>query len=415
MARVVGRLSAVKVSKAKEPGKYPDGGGLYLQVTGDGAKSWIYRFMLGGRERQMGLGPLSAVGLADARTKAAECRALRQDGIDPIEARKATREQAALDAARTTTFKEAAMAYIGAHKAGWRNSKHVSQWAATLETYAHPTIGSLSVQAVDTAMVLKILEPIWSAKPETASRVRMRIENILDWAAVRGYRKGENPARWRGHLDHLLPAKTKVRRVEHHAALPYAELPDFLKSLRKHEGTAARALEFTILTAARTGEAIGAQFDEFDIDAAMWIVPDDRMKSGREHRVPLTQRAADIVSERRAKAEGPHVFPGQRPAKPISNMAMAMVLRRMGRSDITVHGFRSTFRDWAAERTNFPNEVVEMALAHAVEDKVEAAYRRGDLLDKRRRLMDAWGEYCNHPASPTAAIVPIRNAIKVVN
>src|SRR5271169_2324760 len=295
MSRVIGRLTALKISRASKCGMHADGGGLYLQVTGTGAKSWIYRYMLRGREREMGLGSLSAVSLAVARTKATECRSLRQAGIDPIETRKKDRDQARLDAATALTFKDAATAYINAHRAGWRNPKHIWQWGATLATYANPIIGDLSVQAIDTTLVLKVLEPIWPTKPETASRLRGRIEAILDWASVRGYRKGENPARWRGHLDKLLPARSKVRKVEHHPALPYDELAEFMTALRSQEGVAARALEFLILTATRTGEIIGARWDEVDLEEKIWIVPAARMKAGREHRVPLSVAAVAVL------------------------------------------------------------------------------------------------------------------------
>ena len=390
MARTVGKLTALKVSRPLKPGMYADGAGLYLQVTGAGAKSWLYRFSLQGKAREMGLGSLSAVSLSEARIKAGECRRLREEGVDPIEARKVRREQAALDAAKSITFKEAAANYIASHRAGWRNEKHASQWENTLATYAEPVLGRVSIQAIDTTLVLKVLEPIWKTKPETASRLRGRIEAILDWAKVRGLRQGENPARWRGHLDHLLPARSKVRRVKHHAALSYAELPDFIAKLRAQEGVAARALEFTILTAARTGDTIGAVWYEVNTSDKVWTVPADRMKAGKEHRVPLSSRALAILREGHDMQTSDYVFPGGKAGKPLSNMAMTEVLRRMGRRDITVHGFRSTFRDWAAERTNFPSEVVEMALAHAVGDKVEAAYRRGDLFEKRRRLMAEW-------------------------
>lgn len=424
MARTVGKLTTLKVARKLAPGLYSDGGGLYLQVSEAGTKSWTFRFKQAGRARDMGLGALSTVGLADARAKAAQCRRLRQEGLDPIEARKADRAQQALDAAKATTFKDAAASYIQSHRAGWRNEKHASQWESTLATYAEPVIGSLSVQAIDTGLVLKVLEPIWHTKPETATRVRGRIEAILDWAKVRGLRQGENPARWRGHLDHLLPSRSKVQRVKHHAALPYADLPDFMTALRAQDGIAARALEYTILTAARTGDTIGAAWDEIDSAAKLWTIPAGRMKAEREHRVPLTKSAlALLVDAESARVnDDKYVFPGQprrrrhgtEPAHgPLSNMAMTEVLRRMGRGDITVHGFRSTFRDWAAERTNFPNEVAEMALAHAVGDKVEAAYRRGDLFEKRRLLMAEWEAYCNMPKQKAPArdkVVPLRRA-----
>jgi len=307
------------------------------------------------------------------------------------------------------TFKACAEAYIEAHKAGWRNAKHANQWANTLATYAYPVFGGEPVQAVDVALVTKVLEPIWTTKTETASRVRGRIESVLDWATARGYRKGDNPARWRGHLENLLPRRTKVQRVQHHPALPYAEIGAFLTALRVQEGIAARALEFTILTAARTSETIGAGREEFNQDRTIWTVPDGRIKGGKEHRVPLSPAASAVVKKMLADHNGAFAFPGGKPKKPLSNAGMSAVLDRMGRDDITVHGFRSTFRDWAAETTPFPNEVVEMALAHVIENKAEAAYRRGDLLEKRRPLMEAWAEYCARPA-PAAGdnVVPIR-------
>ena len=292
MARVIGRLTALKVEKAKKAGMYADGGGLYLRVTPEGTKNWVLRFMLDGRPRWMGLGPLALYGLKEARARALDARRKRHDGIDPIEARRAERAQQRLDAAKAITFKQCAEAYIAAHRAGWRNAKHAEQWGATLSTYAYPIIGALPVQAIDTGLVLKVLEPIWTAKPETANRVRGRLESILGFARVREYRDGENPARWRGHLDNLLPARSKVRKVEHHAALPYAELPAFLVSLREQEGIAARALEFAILTAARTGEVIGAQWNEIHLLDKIWTIPAARMKAHREHRVPLVAASA---------------------------------------------------------------------------------------------------------------------------
>jgi integrase len=413
MARIVGKLSALKVARDLSPGMFADGAGLYLQVSGSGSKSWIYRFWLNGKAREMGLGSLSEVSLSDARVKAGECRRLRQEGVDPIEARKICRAQAALEAAKTITFKAAAANYIASHRAGWRNAKHAAQWESTLTTYAEPVIGALSIQAIDTALVLKVLEPIWKTKPETASRVRGRIEVILDWARVRGLRQGENPARWRGHLQYQLPAKSKLRRVKHHAALAYAELPNFMSELRAQGGVAARALEFTILTAARTGETIGAVWGEINESDKVWIVPTERMKIEREHRVPLAARTLAILKEARSHTPAnDYIFAGGKAGKSLSNMAMMELLRRMGRSDITVHGFRSTFRDWAAECTNFPSEVVEMALAHAVGNKVEAAYRRGDLFEKRRRLMTEWASYCNMPKAATSTIIPLRGRRK---
>ena len=419
MARALGKLSALKVSRPNKPGMYADGGGLYLQISRSGTKSWIFRYWVEksgtdqrrGTSREMGLGSLTAVDLKGAREKAAECRRLRAQGVDPIEARKAVRADAALDAARAFTFKQAANAYIAAHRSAWKNTKHAAQWKATLEAYVFPVFGLLSVQAIDIGLVLRAIEPIWTTKPETAGRVRGRIEVVLDWATARGLRKGENPARWRGHLDKLLPARSKVRKVKHFAALPYSEMPAFMAKLGEQDGIAARALEFTILTAARTGETIGATLSEIREAEKVWVIPGERMKAGREHRSPLSDRAVSVLRElAELRNDGsPFIFQGQRRRKPLSNAAMSTLLARMERTDITVHGFRSSFRDWAAERSNFPREVVEMALAHAIGDKVEAAYRRGDLFEKRRRLMAEWARYASSSAT-SGQIVPIRRA-----
>jgi integrase len=400
MARNIDRLTALQVKKTSIPGMYADGAGLYLRVTKEGTKNWVLRFMLAGRPRWMGLGPVSLLRLHEARAKALDARRLlRLEGVDPIDARRNARQRARLEAAKAITFEECAVAYIAAHASGWRNAKHAAQWEATLATYAYPLIGSLPVQSVDTALILKIIEPIWSKKTETASRLRGRVEAILDWAKVRGYRTGENPAHWKGHLDHLLPSRTRVRNVKHHAALAYAEIGTFVSDLRNQEGTAARALEFLILTAARTGEVIGATWDEIDLTNKVWTIPPDRMKAKREHRVPLSARAGEILAEMKKIAgqdiaHGAPVFPNERNGKPLSNMAFSMLLRRMERADSTVHGFRSTFRDWVSERTNFPGEMAEMALAHAIGNKVEAAYRRGDLFERRRRMMAEWATFC---------------------
>ena len=411
MLRQISRLSALAVSRAKKPGLHPDGGGLYLQVSVNGAKSWVYRFMIDGRARYMGLGALLAVPLAAARTKAAEARALRAVGVDPIEARNAERVKARLEAARTITFKDAAERYIEAHEAGWRNAKHAAQWRSTLATYVYPVFGSLAVQDVDDAVVMKVLEPIWTTKTETASRVRGRIESVLDWATARKFRKGDNPARWRGHVENLLPKRSRVRKPKHHPALPYVEIGNLMEALRAQEGVAGRALEFLILTAARTGEVIRARWSEIDIEAGTWIVPAERIKGGRDHRVPLSAPALEILKImadlRDGDADG-FVFPARRRGRPLSDMAMLKLLGRMGHDDLTtVHGLRSTFRDWAEEHTNYPNAVTEAALAHVIPDKVEAAYRRGDLFQKRRRLMNEWARFCAK-AKAEGKVVPMR-------
>jgi integrase len=396
MARKIHRLKAIQVAKMSKPGLHPDGGGLYLQVSEAGAKSWLFRFLLAGRARAMGLGSLNTVLLAEARDEAARCRKLLREKIDPIEARNASRGQTALEAAKSITFEQCARAYVEAHRAGWKNAKHAQQWENTLSTYAYPVFGSLPVAGVDTVLVMRCLEPIWNEKAETASRLRGRIESVLDWASVRGYRAGDNPARWRGHLAKLLPTRAKVQSVEHHAALPYAEMPAFVAELRKQTGVAARALEFTILTGTRTGEVLGAEWGEINLDERVWTIPASRMKAGAEHRVPLCDRAIELLKELGPSSRG-YVFPGQRPRQPLSNMAMLMLLKRMEREDLTVHGFRSTFRDWAAEKTNTPREVCEIALAHTIGNKADAAYRRGDLFERRRALMAQWQRYCETP------------------
>lgn len=393
------QLSATEVAKLKGSGARRVSDNLYVNLGESGPRSWLLRYSIDGRSRWMGLGPCELVGLAEAREKARDARRLLLDGVDPLDAKAARQAAQRLEKAAAVTFKDAAERYIKAHRAGWKNEKHAAQWSATLDTYVHPHVGNLPVAAVDTGLVLKCLEPIWTAKPETAGRVRGRMESILDWAKVRGYREGENPARWRGHMDKLLPARAKVQKVEHHAALPYSELAAFMVDLRGREALAARALEFTILTAARTGETIGARWSEVDLDKRLWTIPAERMKAKKEHRVPLSERALALLKALpREAGDDPYVFPGGRQGKPLSNMGMLKLLERMGRADLTTHGFRSTFRDWAAERTNYPGDLVEMALAHAVGDKVEAAYRRGDMFDKRRRLMEDWARFCDAPA-----------------
>jgi integrase len=398
------------VSRASEPGYYNDGAGLYLQVSKAGTKSWIFRFRMGGKQREMGLGALHTVSLAQAREKAKGCRASLLEGIDPLEARNAVKLEAALDRAKTVTFDHCAKEYIAAHRGGWKNKKHAAQWESTIATYASPLIGGLPVAAIDTALVVKVLQPIWQAKTETATRLRSRIENILDWATVSKFRTGENPARWRGHLDNLLADPNKVTRVAHHAALPWQEVGSFMAELRQREGIAARAVEFGILTAARSGEIRGARWDEIDEDAAVWTVPAARMKAGREHRVPLSTAALELL--RSQPRLGEHIFPGQRGDVPLSDMSLTAVLRRMDRQDITVHGFRSTFRDWCAESVgnSFPREICEHALAHSLPDKVEAAYRRGDLIEKRKVLMQVWADYCSRPVV-SASVAQLRRDV----
>jgi len=396
MARGTNKLSARLVASLKAPGRHGDGGGLYLQIGPTGAKSWLLRYMLNGKSREMGLGPVSVVPLAEAREKAAGARRLVKSGTDPLEARQIEKAKAEAEVVRGMTFAQCAEAFIAAHEATWRNAKHRQQWTNTLATYAGPVFGTLPVAAVDLALVMRVLEPIWREKPETASRLRGRIEQVLDWATVRGYRQGENPARWRGHLDKLLPTRAKVQKVKHHAALPYTEIAAFMDDLRGRPALAARALEFAILTAARTNEVLKGTWGEIDLATKVWTIPPERMKADREHRVPLAPPAVALLKAiRKVHQKGVEwIFPGSRQGRPLSSMALLMLLRRMGRGDLTAHGFRSSFRDWAAEQTAFPREVAEAALAHVVGDKVEAAYRRGDLFEKRRKLMEAWATYC---------------------
>ncbi len=369
--RQLNRLSVAFVTARRNPGYYCDGGGLYLQVTGSGSKSWIFRYRdLATRKlRDMGLGSVQDLPLADARRAAGAQRALLATEVDPIAARRATAQQKALQAARCLTFSECASGYIASHAPGWKNAKHGQQWVNTLETYCDPVLGAVPVAEVDTGLVLRVLEPIWHTKPETASRVRNRIENILDWARARGYRAGENPGRWKGHLNQLLPPNPARQRVKHHKAMPFVQAGAFIKALRERSCTAALALEFTILTAARTNEVLGALPEEFDLDAGTWIVPASRMKAGKEHRVPLSGRAVEIARAA-LSLDGKFVFPGARSGRPLSNMAMLNLLDRMG-VGFTVHGFRSCFRDWAAEQTSFPHEVCEMALAHTIRTRLK--------------------------------------------
>lgn len=395
------RLTALKVKGLIQPGRYGDGDGLWFQVRGPEQRSWLFRFKVAGRERQMGLGPFPDVGLADAREAARQCRAQLRAGVDPLDARQKARADS--QAASAVTFRQVAGRYIAAHEAGWRNPKHRQQWRNTLDAYVFPKIGNRPVASIETGAVTDLLEAIWREKPETASRVRGRIESILDFATARGWRSGDNPARWRGHLDKLLPAHSKVTTVKHHSALPWREIRSFMAEVDRQESPSALALQFLILTATRTGETIGATWGEIDLAEAIWTIPANRMKAGREHRVPLSTAAmavlADAAKLRTSDTPATPIFPGAKDGKPLSNMALLMLLRRMERADLTAHGFRSTFRDWCAEATNHPRDVAEQALAHSLPDKVEAAYRRGDLLEKRRRLMEDWAAFCRGSTS----------------
>jgi integrase len=407
MARNIHRLTDRQIKTTTKP--LNDGGNLWIYPKGN-ARNWFFRYMLAGRARQMGLGGYPDVSLAEARDAAAEYRRVLKSGIDPIEHRQAEAKRKALASAKVITFTQCAARYIRSHRHGWRNRKHARQWASTLRTYACPIIGAMPATEVATEDVLRILTPIWTTKTETAKRVQGRIENILDWATARRYRSGDNPARWRGHLDKILPRPSRVKRVTHHPAMPYAELPTFMAELRSHDGVAARALEFTILTASRTREALGAQWHEIDLATGIWNVPSERMKAKRPHRVPLTVEAVAILNALPRVTE--YVFAGSRYGRPISNMSMLQTMRRMGygvngtRGDYVPHGMRSAFRDWCAEQTSFPREVAEAALAHVNPNKVEASYQRGDLFEKRRQLMQAWARYLLQPAGGT--VVPLK-------
>jgi integrase len=395
MARKAKELGPLAVSRLSQPGLHFVGGvaGLALQVSDSGARSWVLRIQIGDKRRDMGLGGFPDVPLANAREAARVARAKIKEGIDPIANARAARSALKAEQAAAQTFKTCALAYIDAHEAGWRNAKHAQQWRNTLDTYAYPVIGNLLVRDVGLPQVLSILEPIWKKKTETASRLRGRLEAILDWATTRGYRTGLNPARWKGHLDTLLPAARTVAQAGHHSALPVHQMSALMKTLRQQSGMGARALEFTILTAARSGEIRGARWSEINLDTATWTIPADRMKAGKEHRVPLSKAALNILGALPRTENEALVFASPRGGM-LSDMSLTAVLRRMNINAVP-HGFRSTFRDWCAEHTNHPREVAEMALAHAIGDKVEAAYRRGDLFEKRRQLMREWAEFCD--------------------
>lgn len=412
MGRKAVELSPLAVSRLKEPGLHFVGGvaGLALQVLPTGGRTWVLRAMVGSRRRDMGLGGFPDVTLAGAKEAAREARKLIREGVDPIESARAAKSALRAAAAKSLTFTEAADAYLAAHEASWRNPKHRQQWENTLKTYAYPHIGKLSVSDVELAHVMKILEPIWQEKTETAKRLRGRIEMVLDWATARGYRQGLNPARWRGHLDKLLARPSKVAKPEHHAALPLNQMGAFVKRLREAEGMGARALEFAILTAARSGEVRGATWSEIDLKAKVWTIPADRMKAGREHRVPLSQAALDLLGALPRIAGSDLLFTAPRGGQ-LSDMTLLAVLRRM-KVDAVPHGFRSTFRDWCSERTNYPRDAAEMALAHTIGDKVEAAYRRGDLFEKRRRMMTDWAGFCARVVVESDNVVPMQQPTK---
>ena len=390
--RLLNRLSAKAVTTAS-PGEHPDGNGLFLVVAESGSRSWVLKFKRNGRKREMGLGPASVIGLAKARDLATDARRLIAQGLDPIEHRRAEQAAAKIEAAKAVSFETFATTFMNGREAGLRNAKHRQQWRNTLATYAFPVIGNLPVGEIDTSMILRILNPIWQRKPETASRVRGRIEAILDAARVQGLRDGVNPALWRGHLAHILPAITNVRAVKHHAALAWRELPGFVASLRERDGVAAKALLFTILCASRSGEVRLARWSEIDIENKLWTIPKERMKARREHRVPLSMAAIAVLEAMPRRDADALVFPGASKERPMSDMTLTAVLRRMERGDLTVHGFRSSFKDWCRERTSFADILSEFSLAHTVGDKTTRAYGRSDLLDQRRALMQAWSDF----------------------
>ena len=402
---ILNRLSARAVAGANAPGRYPDGHGLFLRVTEAGTRSWELRFTLNGRTRCMGLGAMPGATLAKARKDAADARELLRAGVDPIAARKGTRSATRAATTSAMTFQQCAEHYIEAKRAGWKNAKHAAQWGATLAQYAHPVIGGLNVADVALPHVLKILEPIWTTKTETASRLRGRSQSVLDYATARGYRTGDNPAAWQGNLRELLPAARAVAKVEHHAALPWQEVGGFMAELRQQAGMGARALELAILTAARSGEVRGATWQEVDLVQAVWTIPAGRMKAHKEHRVPLSAEAVALLQSLPRIASTDVIFPNSKGA-PLSDMTLSAVLKRMGRT-VTAHGFRSTFRDWAGECTGYPREVIEHALAHQLKDKAEAAYARGTLFDRRRKLMSDWARFCGTVAT-VADVVPLR-------
>lgn len=405
MPKIARELSALEVGRLKSPGLHPVGGvpGLALQVTPTGARSWILRATVGTKRRDMGLGQFPGVTLAQAREKARSAREKIEQGTDPILMRQQAQSLLRAQQATAVTFESAARAYIDAKSAEWSNAKHAAQWGATLETYAFPVIGKMHVGDIQQGHVLTMLEPIWTTKTETASRLRGRVESVLDWAKVRGYRTGENPARWRGHLDKLLPAPRKIAKVEHHPAVPVKQVADFYAALRERSGTAARALEFALLTAARSGEVRGATWSEIDVDAKLWVVPAERMKAKKEHRVPLSPAAMKLLHALPRMEGSDLLFPAARGGQ-LSDMSLTAVMRRMG-LDSVPHGLRSTFRDWVAECTSYPREIAERALAHTLTNAVEAAYHRSDVLEKRRTLMQDWAKFLVTPYTVSGTVI----------
>jgi integrase len=409
MPKKAKELSALQVARLTEPGFYAVGGvaGLHLQVTSPTARSWILRAKVAGKRPDIGHGGYPDVTVAAAREAARQDRAKIKVGIDPVAERRAARSALQASVAAAVTFEFAAKQYVEAHEAEWRNAKHGQQWRNTLETYAYPIIGAMLVRDVELPQVLAVLNPIWKTKTETAKRLRGRIESILDWATASGYRAGLNPARWKGHLSKLLGAPSKIAKVTHHAALPLPAVGAFVRDLRTHEGMGARALEFAILTAARSGEVRGARWQEIDVAEGHWTIPGARMKTGDAHRVPLSGAAIKLLRALPRMAGNDLLFPAPR-GRQLSDMTLTQLMRRMNASAVP-HGCRSSFREWAAERTNYPREVAEMALAHRVGDKTERAYWRGDVFDKRRRMMAEWATFCGKVETKNGAVIPMRS------
>ncbi len=404
----INKLSILKIKNLSQRGRYSDGNGLYLQISKTKTKSWIFRYKFQGEEKQLGLGSINLVSLSDARQKVLEFRKQVLEGQDPISNKRLKERNEKIKKSKEITFSKCAEAYISSLEPEWKNKKHIQQWRSTLATYVFPMIGELSVQDIDTTLVVNVLKPIWITKTETATRIRSRLELIMGWATVRGYRSGENPARWRGHLDKLLPKPSKVSTVKHHKALKLHEIHRLILELRRQTCFSSKALEFLILTASRTSEVLNMKWNELSLDASLWTVPALRMKGGKDHTVPLSKSALEILNFMQTFKCDEYVFPGFREGRPLSNMAMLKLTKRLGYS-ITVHGFRSTFRDWAAEHTNFSRETAEAALAHTIKDKVEAAYRRGDLILKRRVMMEEWSKFIEQPMDSGKNILGIKD------
>jgi integrase len=406
VARPLHRLTAVKVARTKAPGMYADGGSLYMRIAPGGSKQWVFRYVRGGRLRDMHIGPCHTFSLAEARERATEARKLLIDGIDPLTAKRA--RMAALQAAdaKAMTFQQCVEGFIRDNGSSWRNPRHAREWKASLIKHVYPVLGPLPVAAIDTPLVLRVLKPLWERTPETASRVRGRIENVLGWATVHHYRSGDNPARWNQHLEHALPG---VVKGDHFAAVPYTDVPSLMAKLRRRDDVPGKLLEFIVLTAARLGEAQMAMWDEINLDNRVWTIPAIRMKAGKEHRVPVSPAAIAVLEDMAAIRRSDYVFPGERGGV-VSRSLPWRLLKKLAGKKVTVHGFRSSFRDWAAERTNFPREVAEIALAHAIPNAVEAAYRRGDLFEKRRKLMDGWAAYCAKVETDAGKVVALARA-----